>query len=88
MKGSYPSEKEMQEQLNGLQRFTRGISFAFGQLPREADAHYAGKGIKLARPGRPSSGIGGRMPRSIGSSTPISRSARRIRPPAYRTPSL
>ena len=46
-KGSFPSEKEMQEQLNGLLKFTRGISFAFEQLPREADAHYAGKGVKL-----------------------------------------
>ena len=26
---------------------TRGISFAFERLPREADAHYAGKGVKL-----------------------------------------
>ena len=47
MKGGHPSEKKMQEQLNGLLKFTRGISFAFERLPREADAHYAGKGIKL-----------------------------------------
>ncbi|MGW8256151.1 MAG: zf-HC2 domain-containing protein [Thermoguttaceae bacterium] len=47
MKGSYPNEKEMQELLKGLTKFTRGISFVFEELPREADAHYAGKGVKL-----------------------------------------
>ena len=47
MKGDYPNEEEMQDMLNGQMKFTRGISFAFEQLPREADAHYAGKGVKL-----------------------------------------
>jgi outer membrane lipoprotein-sorting protein len=47
MKGGFPGDKEMQAQLNGLLKFTRGISFAFEQLPREADAHYAGKGVKV-----------------------------------------
>ena len=47
MKGGYPSEKESQELLSGMEKFARGIDFAFGQLPREADAHYAGKGVKV-----------------------------------------
>ena len=46
-KGDQPGEEERQEQLNGMLKFTRGISFAFEQLPREADAHYAGKGVKV-----------------------------------------
>ena len=47
MKDGSPSEEERQEQLNGMLKFIRGISFAFEQLPREADAHYAGKGVKV-----------------------------------------
>ncbi len=47
MKGGSPSEEERQEQLNGMLKFARGLSFAFEQLPREADAHYAGKGVKV-----------------------------------------
>jgi outer membrane lipoprotein-sorting protein len=47
MKGGSPSEEERQEQLNGMLKFVRGLSFAFVQLPREADAHYAGKGVKV-----------------------------------------
>ena len=46
-KDGLPSEEERQEQLNGMLKFGRGLSFAFEQLPREADAHYAGKGVKL-----------------------------------------
>jgi hypothetical protein len=46
-KGSDPGEAERQEQLNGLLKFTRGIAFVFEQLPREADPHYAGKGVKV-----------------------------------------
>ena len=42
-----PGEAEMQEQLNGMLKLLRGLSFAFEQLPREADAHYAGKGVKV-----------------------------------------
>ncbi len=53
MKGGFPGDKEMQEQLNGLLKFTRGISFAFEQLPREADAHYAGKGVKVGAANTP-----------------------------------
>jgi outer membrane lipoprotein-sorting protein len=53
IKGGFPSEQDMQEQLSGLQKFTRGLSFAFEQLPREADAHYAGKGVKLGAAGTP-----------------------------------
>jgi outer membrane lipoprotein-sorting protein len=53
MKGGYPSEKEIQEQLNGLLKITRGISFAFEQLPPEADAHYAGKGVKFGAADKP-----------------------------------
>ena len=34
-------------------KFTRGISFAFEQLPREPDAHYAGKGVKVGAAGTP-----------------------------------
>ena len=37
----------MQERLDELLKLTRGISFAFEQLPREANAHYAGKGVSL-----------------------------------------
>lgn len=47
MKGSYPSDEAMQEALNALGKLCRGVSFAFEVLPREADAHYAGKGVKL-----------------------------------------
>lgn len=47
MKDVSPSEEQRQEQLNGLLKFVRGFSFAFEQLPREADAHYAGKGVKV-----------------------------------------
>jgi hypothetical protein len=47
MKDGSPSEAERQEQLNGMLKFVRGLSFAFEQLPREADAHYAGKGVKV-----------------------------------------
>ena len=46
-KGGGPSEQERQEQLSGLLKLARGISFAFERLPREANAHYAGKGIKV-----------------------------------------
>jgi len=42
-----PSEEENQERLDATMKLTRGISFAVEQLPREADAHYAGKGVKL-----------------------------------------
>ena len=42
-----PSEEEKQELLSGLLKLVRGLSFAFEQLPREANAHYAGKGVKL-----------------------------------------
>ena len=61
-KGDQPGEEERQEQLNGMLKFTRGISFAFEQLPREADAHYAGKGVKVVKPIRLSSGIDRGMP--------------------------
>ena len=47
MKDGSPSEEERQEQLNGMLKLVRGLSFAFEQLPREADAHYAGKGVKV-----------------------------------------
>jgi outer membrane lipoprotein-sorting protein len=47
MKDGSPSEEDRQEQLNGMLKFVRGLSFAFQQLPREADAHYAGKGVKV-----------------------------------------
>ncbi len=47
MKDGDPSEEERQEQLSGMLKFVRGLSFAFEQLPREADAHYAGKGVKV-----------------------------------------
>ena len=47
MKGGSPSEEELQERQNGLLKFTSGLSFAFEELPREADAHYAGKGVKV-----------------------------------------
>jgi outer membrane lipoprotein-sorting protein len=47
MKDGSPSEEERQEQLNGMLKFVRGLSFAFEQLPRAADAHYAGKGVKV-----------------------------------------
>ena len=87
MKGGSPTEKEKQEQLNGMQTFFRGLSFVFEELPREADAHYAAKESRLAQPTRRSSGIDRGTPRSTGSSMPISRSARRIRRPAYPTPS-
>ena len=46
-KGDLPSEEERQKHLNGLLEFTRGLSFFFEQLPPNADAHYAGKGVKL-----------------------------------------
>jgi outer membrane lipoprotein-sorting protein len=52
-KGDQPGEEERQELLNGMLKFTRGISFAFEQLPREADAHYAGKGVKVGAAGTP-----------------------------------
>jgi outer membrane lipoprotein-sorting protein len=42
-----PSEEERQELLSGMMKFVRGLSFAFEQLPREANAHYAGKGVKV-----------------------------------------
>ena len=47
IKNASPGQEEMQEQLNGMLKFTRGLSFAFEQLPRDADAHYAGKGVKV-----------------------------------------
>ena len=46
-------QEQDQERLNGLQKFTKGISFAFEQLPREADAHYAGKGVSLGAADKP-----------------------------------
>ncbi len=42
-----PSEAERQEQLNEMLKLFRGLSFAFERLPRAADAHYAGKGVKV-----------------------------------------
>ncbi len=53
MKDGSPSEEQRQELLNGMLKFARGISFAFEQLPREADAHYAGKGVKVGAAGTP-----------------------------------
>jgi hypothetical protein len=34
-------------------KLTHGMSFVFDQLPPEADAHYAGKGVKLGAADRP-----------------------------------
>ena len=42
-----PNEVEDQQNLKDLEKLARGLSFAFAQLHREADAHYAGKGVKL-----------------------------------------
>jgi hypothetical protein len=47
MKGGDPSEEEKQGQLSGMSEFVRGLSFAFEQLPWDANAHYAGKGVKV-----------------------------------------
>lgn len=46
-KSTNPSEAERQELLNGMLKLSRGFTFAFEQLPRDAEARYAGKGIKL-----------------------------------------
>lgn len=53
MKDGSPSEAERQEKLNGMLKFARGLSFAFIQLPREADVHYAGKGLKVGATDKP-----------------------------------
>ena len=67
------SAKQFQEMMRTIRKFQPGLDFA-GSLPPEADAHYAGKGVSLARPTSPSSGTAPRTARSTGSSTPISRS--------------
>jgi outer membrane lipoprotein-sorting protein len=46
-KDGSPDEAERQELLSGMLKFVRGLSFVFEQLPREADAHYAGKRVKV-----------------------------------------
>ena len=47
MKRTFPGEEEVRQELNESRKWTRGIAFAFDHLPREADAHYAGKGVKV-----------------------------------------
>ena len=71
------SLKQMQETMqarmtNDLVKFQPGLIFA-ASLPPEADSHYAGKGVRWARPTRPSSGtaprmqdVPGRLRRSLG----------------------
>ncbi len=72
------AEQELAEIQMKLQP---GLMFSV-LLPKEADAHYAGKGVSLGAPTRPSSGTTPRMQRHTGSSMPISRSVTSTRPPA------
>jgi hypothetical protein len=44
--GQTPSAKHLQEMLRTQMRFQPGLNFA-ASLPKEADAHYAGKGVSL-----------------------------------------
>ena len=47
------AQEEHQQRLNELVKFTKGLGFVFEQLPREADAHYGGKGVKLGAADKP-----------------------------------
>ncbi len=44
--GERQSPEEKQERMNELMKLTKGLRFVSAQLPPDADAHYAGKGVK------------------------------------------
>jgi outer membrane lipoprotein-sorting protein len=47
------NQARRQERLDEMRKLTKGLGFVFEQLPPEADAHYAGKGVKLGAAGTP-----------------------------------
>lgn len=47
-----PTAQQKQELMDTIAELTRGVTFALA-LPADADAHYAGKGVKLDTPDRP-----------------------------------
>ena len=47
------TQEERQARVNELTKFTKGLLFAFDQLPPQADAHYAGKGVSLGAADKP-----------------------------------
>ncbi|MGO9110613.1 MAG: hypothetical protein ACLP9L_15435 [Thermoguttaceae bacterium] len=51
-KGQKPSAKQMQEIMEAQAKLQRGLMFS-ALLPKEADAHYAGKGVSLGAAGTP-----------------------------------
>jgi hypothetical protein len=50
--GQEPTPKQQKEHMGALMKLSRGFMFAM-QLPAEADAHYAGKGVKLGATDKP-----------------------------------
>ena len=63
-------------------RSTKGMMFTVDQLPTQADAHYAGRGVSLGAADKPIFWYRPKGASSTASSTPISRSTRPTRPPA------
>jgi outer membrane lipoprotein-sorting protein len=51
-KGREPSSQQQKEMMAALFKLNRGFVFAL-QLPPQADAHYAGKGVKLGAADKP-----------------------------------
>jgi hypothetical protein len=47
-----PGAKQMQEMMEAQVKLQRGLMFAV-QLPKEADSHYAGRGVALGAAGKP-----------------------------------
>ena len=51
-KGQKPNAKQLQEMMEAQVKLQRGLMFAV-QLPKEADSHYAGRGVSLGAAGKP-----------------------------------
>jgi hypothetical protein len=51
--GSRPNDKQFKELMQRATTIGRGLAGFPAQLPPEADAHYAGKGVKLGDSGAP-----------------------------------
>lgn len=46
-------EQKSQERLDEMKKLTHGLGFVFEELPPEADAHYAGKGVSFGAADKP-----------------------------------
>ena len=51
--GLNPSGEQMRKMSEAEGRLLRGVMFALNVLPKDADAHYAGKGVKFGAADKP-----------------------------------